>query len=92
MDDSVCPDGSCCLAGLARRQPALWSWLFLAWHHGALAFADILLLWALIVATPIAFWKIRPLARVLLVPYLLWVTFAATLNYAVWQLNPRALG
>ena len=71
---------------------ALWSWLFFAWHRGALAFADILLLWALIVATLIAFWKIRPLAGMLLVPYLLWVTFAAALNYAVWQLNPGVLG
>jgi tryptophan-rich sensory protein len=71
---------------------ALWSWLFFAWHRGALAFADILVLWALIVATLIAFWRVRPLAGVLLVPYLLWVTFAAALNYAVWQLNPRVLG
>jgi tryptophan-rich sensory protein len=34
---------------------ALWSWLFFGWHRGALAFADVLLLWALIVATLIAF-------------------------------------
>ena len=47
---------------------ALWSWLFFGWHRGALAFADILLLWALIVATLIAFWRIRPLAGALLVP------------------------
>ena len=71
---------------------ALWSWLFFAWHRGAIAFADILLLWALIVATLIAFWRIRPLAGALLVPYLLWVSFATALNYAVWQLNPQALG
>jgi tryptophan-rich sensory protein len=71
---------------------ALWSWLFFGWHRGALAFADILLLWALIVATLIAFWRIRPLAGALLVPYLLWVTFASALNYSVWQLNPQVLG
>ena len=71
---------------------ALWSWLFFAWHRGALAFADILLLWALIVATLIAFWRIRPLAGALLVPYLLWVSFASALNYSVWQLNSRILG
>jgi tryptophan-rich sensory protein len=71
---------------------ALWSWLFFGWHLGALAFADILLLWALIVATLIAFWRIRPLAGALLVPYLLWVSFASALNYSVWQLNPQALG
>lgn len=43
-------------------------------------------------ATGIAFWRIRPLAGVLLMPYLLWVTFAAALSYAVWHLNPQLLG
>ena len=71
---------------------ALWSWLFFGWHLGALAFADVLLLWALILATLVAFWRIRPLAGALLVPYLLWVSFASALNYSVWQLNPQALG
>lgn len=71
---------------------ALWSWLFFGWHRGALAFADILLLWMLIAATVIAFRRVRPLAAALLVPYWLWVSFAAVLNYAVWQLNPQTLG
>jgi tryptophan-rich sensory protein len=71
---------------------ALWSWLFFGWHRGALALADILLLWALIAAALVAFWRIKPLAGVLLVPYLLWVSFASALNYAVWQLNPQVLG
>lgn len=71
---------------------ALWSWLFFGWHRGALAFADILLLWVLIIVTLIAFWRVRALAGALLIPYLLWVSFASALNYAVWQLNPRSLG
>jgi benzodiazapine receptor len=71
---------------------ALWSWLFFGWHRGALAFADVLLLWVLIVATAISFWRIRPLAGALLVPYLLWVSFASALNYSMWQLNPQVLG
>ena len=71
---------------------ALWSWLFFGWHQGALGFADILLLWVLLVATIVAFWRIKPLAGALLVPYLLWVSFAAVLNYSVWQLNPQILG
>lgn len=78
------------LAQLALN--ALWSWLFFAWHLGAAAFIDILLLWVLIVATLIAFWRTRPVAGALLVPYLLWVSFAAALNFAVWQLNPNVLG
>ena len=71
---------------------ALWTWLFFDWHFGALAFADILVLWVLIAATLITFWHARPLAGALLLPYLAWVSFAAVLNYSVWQLNPQLLG
>lgn len=71
---------------------ALWSWLFFAWHLGALAFAEVLLLWVLIAATLVSFWRSRPLAGALLVPYLVWVGFASALTYAVWQLNPEILG
>jgi tryptophan-rich sensory protein len=71
---------------------ALWSWLFFGWHLGALAFADIVLLWGLLVATLVAFWRVRPVAGALLVPYLLWVSFATALSYSVWQHNPQLLG
>jgi tryptophan-rich sensory protein len=71
---------------------SLWSWLFFAWHRGALAFADILLLWILIAATIVGFLRVRAAAGWLLVPYLLWVTFATALNYALWKLNPEILG
>lgn len=71
---------------------ALWTWLFFAWRLGGVAFADIVLLWLLIVATIMAFWRVSRLAGALLVPYLLWVSFAAALNFSVWQLNPQALG
>jgi benzodiazapine receptor len=71
---------------------ALWSWLFFAWHRGAWALADVLVLWIFIVATLVSFWGVRPLAGALLIPYLLWVSFASALNYSVWQLNPQVLG
>ena len=71
---------------------ALWSWLFFAWQRGALAFGEIALLWILILATVIAFWRVRPLAGMLLLPYLIWVGFAAALNWVVWQRNPGLLG
>lgn len=70
---------------------ALWSWLFFAWHLGALAFVDVLLLWALIVATVVTFWRVSHLAAILLLPYLAWVTFASVLTFSVWQLNPDLL-
>lgn len=71
---------------------ALWTWLFFAWQRGALAFAEILVLWVLIIATLAMFWRIRRLAGALLVPYLLWVTFATALTWAVWKRNPDVLG
>jgi tryptophan-rich sensory protein len=71
---------------------AVWSWLFFAWRLGGLSFVWILLLWVLLAATIAAFWRVRPLAAVLLVPYLLWVSFAAVLCYTVWRNNPGLLG
>ena len=70
----------------------LWSWLFFAWHRGAWAFAEVVLLWGFIIATVVTFWRVKPLAGLLLVPYLLWVAYAAALTYAVWQRNPAILG
>jgi tryptophan-rich sensory protein len=71
---------------------ALWTWLYFAWQLGALAFVEIILLWVLILATIAAFWRVRPLAGILLIPYLAWVSFACLLTYATWQLNPELLG
>lgn len=70
---------------------ALWTWLFFAWRQGALAFGEILVLWALILGTLVAFWRVRALAGALLLPYLLWVSYATALTYTVWQLNPGLL-
>jgi translocator protein len=70
---------------------ALWSWLFFGWRQGALAFADVLLLLVLVVATAAAFWRIRRAAGLLLLPYVAWVGFASALTWAVWQGNPELL-
>lgn len=69
----------------------LWSWLFFAWGLGGIAFAEIVLLWVAIVATVILFWRVRPLAGWLLAPYLIWVSFAAALNFTLWQNNAALL-
>lgn len=79
------------LFGVQLVLNALWSWLFFAWHRGALALVEVVVLEALIVATLVAFWRIRPLAGALLVPYALWVAFATTLTWAIWRLNPSFL-
>lgn len=70
---------------------ALWTWIFFVWHMGAAAFVEIVLLWVLIACTALVFWRTRKLAGALLLPYLLWVSFASALSYAMWQGNPQIL-
>ena len=70
---------------------ALWSWLFFAWRNGALAFAEVLVLLALIAATIVVFWRISRLASVLMLPYFAWVCLASALTWSVWQSNPNVL-
>lgn len=70
---------------------ALWTWIFFVWKQGSLAFVEILVLWALILGTMIAFWRVRTLAGILLIPYLTWVTFASALTFTIWRLNPLLL-
>lgn len=69
----------------------LWSWLFFAWQLGGPAFADIALLFVLLVLTIASFWRIRRSAGLLLLPYLAWVGFAAALNWSIWQRNLQVL-
>lgn len=64
-----------------------WSLLFFGLHSPALAFVDILLLWAAILVTLLQFTRHSLGAGLLLVPYLAWVTFAAALNWSIWQMN-----
>lgn len=70
---------------------ALWSWLFFAWRSGALAAAEVVLLLALVAATTVAFWRVRKLAGMLLLPYLAWVSYATALTISAWQRNPGLL-
>lgn len=62
-----------------------------AWRFGALTFAEVLLLWLLIVAKFAAFWRLKRAASWLLLPYLAWVPFASVLTFAIWQLHPDIL-
>ena len=66
---------------------ALWSWIFFGLQRPALAFAEILLLWLAIGATLLHFWRVDRWAGGLLIPYWAWVSFAAVLNFTLWQLN-----
>jgi translocator protein len=65
----------------------MWTYIFFKEHLIGWAFVDIVLLWIAILCTIIGFSKINKTAAWLLVPYISWVSFAAILNYAIWQLN-----
>ncbi len=67
-----------------------WSPVFFAAHMVGAAFAIILLMILLTIATILAFARIRPRAAVLMLPYLAWICFAAWLNYGIEALNPGA--
>ncbi|MSU55943.1 MAG: tryptophan-rich sensory protein [Candidatus Taylorbacteria bacterium] len=64
-----------------------WSIFFFGMQNPALAFADIILLWLAILTTIILFYRISKPASYLLLPYILWVSFAVYLNYSLWMLN-----
>ncbi|HQR34946.1 MAG TPA: tryptophan-rich sensory protein [Blastocatellia bacterium] len=65
-----------------------WTGLFFGLRKPWIAFAEIVLLWCAILATLFSFWRVKPLAGWMLVPYLLWVTFAAVLNLTLARMNP----
>lgn len=62
---------------------ALWSIIFFGMKNPTLALVDIVVLWIAIVLTIIAFYEINKLAAYLLIPYLLWVSFAIILNLSI---------
>jgi len=66
---------------------ALWSIVFFGMQSPFLGFLVIVILWLLIFITMVKFWKTEKIAGLLFIPYILWVSFAAALNLAIWQLN-----
>jgi len=64
-----------------------WSALFFGLRSPGLAFGEIVLLWLAILATSLGFWRAVPAAGWLLLPYLVWVGYAAALNFSIWRLN-----
>jgi translocator protein len=65
----------------------LWTPLFFRLRSPALAVVDICLLWIALLMTLRAFGRVRPLAGWVLLPYLLWVSFALVLNGTIWRMN-----
>ncbi len=64
-----------------------WSWIFFGLHQPGWAFGEVILLWLAILFTIVEFFRHSQLAGWLMIPYLLWVSFAAVLNLTIWQMN-----
>lgn len=64
-----------------------WSAVFFGLHSPGAALAVIIALWLAILLTIIRFWMLSPTAGYLLIPYILWVSFATALNFTIWRLN-----
>ena len=66
----------------------LWSFLFFGMQSPLLGLLDIIILWWLILATIMTFYRVRKSAAYFLIPYLAWVSFATVLNATIMLLNP----
>ncbi len=66
----------------------LWSYLFFGLESPLYGLVGIIILWAAILLTIREFHRISRPAAYLLIPYIVWVTIAGILNYAIWSLNP----
>ncbi|ABN07685.1 TspO and MBR like protein [Methanocorpusculum labreanum Z] len=65
----------------------LWSYMFFGWHLLLGSTIEIIVLWIMICVTMYLFYKVKPAAAYLLIPYILWVTFATVLTATIWMIN-----
>lgn len=75
------------LFGIQLVLNTLWSYVFFGRRSPAWALVEIGFLWAAIVATILTFSKVSKMTTLLMLPYLLWTSFATVLNYEVWRLK-----
>ena len=73
--------------GLQLAVNFFWSLIFFNLRNWLFAFIWLILLWVLIIIMIVKFYRIRPIAGLLQLPYLLWVTFAGYLNLMIYLLN-----
>jgi tryptophan-rich sensory protein len=79
--------GALAIFGVQLLLNLFWSLIFFGLRSPGWAVLEIVVLWGFILATTVQFYRLESVAGLLLVPYQLWVTFAAVLNATIWQLN-----
>jgi benzodiazapine receptor len=76
-----------CVFALQLALNATWSWVFFGLHNISVSVINILALWVFILMNIVFFYRLSAVAGYLLIPYLVWVSFAAVLNWSIWRLN-----
>ncbi len=76
--------------GIQLSINVLWSWAFFFRRSPLAGLGVISALWISVLATILKFRNVSKAASLLLVPYILWVSFAGYLNYKIWSLNPKS--
>ena len=74
--------------GLQTAFNTLWSPIFFGQHKIGKALVALIGLWASVIAMAISFWRVDMVAGLLLVPYVIWGTYAFALNFSIWRRNP----
>lgn len=85
--DESAKEGAIRVYGLQLLVNFLWPTFFFNFRWYGFSFFWLLLLWFLVVVMILRFWKINKLAAYMNIPYLIWLTFAAYLNWGIWRLN-----
>lgn len=65
----------------------LWPILFFGANNYLLAFIELIILWIAVIVTTVLFFRVKPAAGYLMIPYILWLTFAGILNLSIYVLN-----
>ena len=65
----------------------LWSVIFFGFHNPGIAFFELLMLWFAVLFCIVNFYRVHKSAGFLLLPYIIWISFAGILNYFIWILN-----
>lgn len=85
------PDAGLALAlwALQIAFNTLWTPVFFGLHRLRAGMIVLTLLWLSVAACMVALWQLDTLSGILFLPYLVWVSVAAALNFSVWRLNPQ---
>ncbi len=85
--DSMLKVTAMLLYGVQLVMNFFWSLIFFNWNNYILAFVWLMFMWCLVIVCAWRFYAVKPIAGYLMIPYILWLTFAAYLNLGAYILS-----